>query len=105
MKNPIKIISFLVFFFIISPVKAEVEHYCDDAGAWEQWDALVQKYPTDSDVQRLHALRLGLCMKIKRGDITVEQATIIFDQERAAVFHKKKTEEEKNKEIILGRET
>ena len=85
----------LPLFFILSlsslPVIA-TENYCTDPESWGEWEELVAKYPNDSDVQTLHALRIGLCLKIERGDLTIEQGTDIFEKARQAIFEKKKAE-------------
>jgi hypothetical protein len=87
------IISILVLFFSFSSVvTAETENYCLDQESWKGWDALIQKYPNDMDIQTLHALRLGLCAKIEREDLTVEQATEIFERFREVIIEKKKAE-------------
>ena len=65
------------------------ENYCTDKESWEEWDELVEKYPDDEDIHTLHALRLGLCAKVERGDITVQQATHIFEKAREAIMNKK----------------
>ena len=61
------------------------ENYCTDPESWVEWEELVGKYPNDSDVQTLHALRIGLCLKVDRGDLTVEQATDIFEKARETI--------------------
>ena len=53
------------------------------------------------DIQTLHALRLGLCAKVQRGDISVQQATDIFEKARNAIIDKKKVESLKEKGAIL----
>lgn len=68
------------------------ENYCNDQKSWEEWDELVKKYPTDMDIQTLHALRLGLCVKVARGDITIQEATDIFENARENVINRKKIE-------------
>ena len=52
------------------------------------------------DIQTLQALRLGLCAKIERGDLTVEQATEIFERFRGVIIEKKKAEISKEKKDI-----
>jgi hypothetical protein len=56
-------------------VYAESENYWHDEKSWKEWDALVEKNPNDMEVQALHALRIGLCTKVDRGGITLDQAT------------------------------
>ena len=77
------------------------ENYCKDRESWEEWEALVEKYPNDLDVQALHALRIGLCVKVERGDLTVEQATLIFERARDAIVRKKKAETGKSEKLEL----
>ena len=94
------ILILVLFFTVPSVVIAETENHCLDQESWKGWDALVQKYPNDMDVQTLHALRLGLCAKIERGDISVEQATEIFERAREIIFKKKQAESSKEKRSI-----
>jgi hypothetical protein len=51
---------------------------------------LVEKNPNDMEVQALHALRIGLCIKVDRGGITLDQATEIFESAREAIIQKRK---------------
>ena len=98
-----KIFPIVTLFFCVvlgSLVVSATENYCKDPESWEQWDALIQKYPDDLDIQALHALRLGLCAKIERGDITVEDSITIFENAREAILEKKKAETGKEEENI-----
>ncbi len=71
-------------------VSAESENYCHDKESWKEWDALVEKNPNDTEVQALHALRIGLCVKVDRGEITLDKATDIFESAREAIIQKRK---------------
>ena len=73
----------------------EQENYCLDKESWKEWDDLAKKYPNDDNVQTLHALRLGLCIKIEQGSITLEQATNIFNRAHDMVIQKAKSERER----------
>ena len=73
----------------------EQENYCLDKESWKEWEALVQKYPNDENVQTLHALRLGLCFKIEQGSITFEQAREIFNRAHEMVVQKAESERER----------
>ncbi|MDY6905548.1 MAG: hypothetical protein SWH61_12785 [Thermodesulfobacteriota bacterium] len=66
------------------------ENYCQDPASWEKWEALCEKYPHDKNIQILHALRIGLCRKVEQGDLTVPQATDIFETARKSVIQQKK---------------
>ena len=87
------LIILTVLFLVAVSVTAAEENYCQDKESWKEWDELVAKYPGDTDIQTLHALRLGLCAKVQRGDITVQQAIKIFESARTAIINKKATEE------------
>ena len=65
------------------------ENYCQDQESWKEWDALVEKYPDDRDIQTLHALRIGLCLKVQRGDLSGREATDIFESARDSIINKK----------------
>ncbi len=60
----IVIIGF-IFFITATPSFSETENYCHDRTAAGEWEALVKKNPNDLELQRLHALRLGICEKIE----------------------------------------
>ncbi len=68
------------------------EDYCQDQESWNEWDALVEKYPNDSDIQTLHALRIGLCLKVQRGDLSGQEASDIFENARESIINKKEPE-------------
>ena len=87
------LVSLLFFALFVANLPAiAAEDYCSDPESWEEWEELIEKYPNDSDVQALHALRIGLCLKIKRGDLTVEQGTDMFEKALKAILEKKKAE-------------
>ncbi|MBC7358453.1 hypothetical protein SAMN02745206_03349 [Desulfacinum infernum DSM 9756] len=85
----------LVFAGWVQPVPAEEpENYCHDPAAEAQWQALVAKHPKDYDLQALHALRIGLCLKVDQGVLTVPEATAIFERARKALIQQRSTPEE-----------
>ncbi len=59
-----------------------------------EWEALIQKHPGDMQLHALHALRLGLCLKVERGDITLDESTEIFENMRMALISAKERERE-----------
>lgn len=89
------IILLALLFLMVSPFAMAMENYCQDPESWERWDKLIEKHPEDKDIHILHALRLGLCAKIERGDLTVEEATDIFESARNAIIKKKSLRTEK----------
>ncbi|OFZ65417.1 MAG: hypothetical protein A2328_05205 [Bdellovibrionales bacterium RIFOXYB2_FULL_36_6] len=76
--NRIIIISILL---IISsfPVYAEDSSFCDDPDTWEYFESMTKKYPDDVPLQILHALKIGLCVKIGQNSITETEAINLFN--------------------------
>jgi len=89
------IVLFLIVFTV--PVFAQDENFCTDKESWKEWNKLVQKYPQDMDVQMLHAVRIGFCIKIEEGTISFEMANDIFNKLHESVIKKSKEQQEQNK--------
>jgi hypothetical protein len=66
--------------------------------SWKEWDRIIEKNPRDMEVQALHALRIGLCAKVDRGEITLEQATEIFEGAREAILQKRKEDQKREQD-------
>jgi hypothetical protein len=79
-------------------LNAKEQNYCNDPDTNMQWEAMAQEHPDDLQIHALHALRLGLCFKVDRGDLTVDQATEIFENMRSALIDAKVREMEKEKD-------
>ena len=95
------ILSLVFILSLASQFAIATGNYCTDPESWKEWEALVKKYPTDLDLHYLRALRIGLCVKVERGELTIEQATDIFETARDAVIEKKKAEPQKRDRIGL----
>ncbi len=76
-------------------LNAKEKNYCDDEITNLQWETLTQEFPDDMQIQTLHALRLGLCLKVDRGDLTVNQAYELFAKTRN-VFNNENIEGNEN---------
>jgi len=77
----------LAIFLLATPAGGEeIENFCHDPEALAEWEVINEKYPRDLNVQTLHALRIGLCEKIDRGDIGVADGIAIFESMRQAVL-------------------
>ena len=50
------------------------------------------------EVQALHALRIGLCAKVDKGHITLEQATEIFESAREAIIQKRRENQKREQD-------
>ncbi|GAX59899.1 hypothetical protein SCALIN_C04_0387 [Candidatus Scalindua japonica] len=59
---------------------------------------MVQEHPDDLQIHALHSLRFGLCFKVDRGDLTVDQAIEIFENMRSALIDAKTREKEEELE-------
>jgi hypothetical protein len=46
---------------------------CEQEASWKEWQELLAKHPEDPGLQTLHALRIGLCVKIRRGELSVKR--------------------------------
>ena len=88
-------LSALLFSYSLN---AEEKNYCNDPDANMQWEALIQEDPDDMQIHALHALRLGLCFKVDRGDLSVDKATEIFENMRSALIDAKESEREEELE-------
>jgi len=77
---------------------AESENYCHDNESWKKWDELIQEAPQDTALQTLHALRIGLCVKVDRGEITLDMATEIFESAREAIIQKRKEDQKREQD-------
>jgi hypothetical protein len=92
---------FIILFLVFVPnnlIAVEPENYCHDEKSWKEWDALIEKNPSDMEVQALHALRIGLCAKVDRGGITLDQATEIFESAREAIVQKRKEDQKRERD-------
>ncbi len=93
MNKTITILTLSIFLFSYS-LNAEEKNYCEDSDTNMQWEALIQEHPEDMQIHALHALRLGLCFKVDRGDLSVSQATEVFESMRSALIDAKAREME-----------
>jgi len=77
-----------------SAVPSRADTFCADPDAQKEWAEAVAKYPGDNLVQTLHALWIGLCAKVKAGDIDLERANELFERARAAAIEQRKRDNE-----------
>lgn len=79
-----KLCLFLSVFLFLSCAPSlmfaqQSQNYCHDKESNEQWNKMVEKYPQDYALQAVHAIRIGLCEKIDRGEISLEEGVIWFN--------------------------
>ena len=77
------------------------KNYCEDAATWAEWDDVVTKYPNDLGLHALHALRIGLCTKVEHEQLSIGQATTIFENARETLF-KRRTQGQKKRRTRPG---
>ena len=82
------ILLILLMISFTLPVYAQETNYCHDPETLKQWDALVEKYPGNMDIQMLHAVRIGLCKKIEDGSISFETARDAFNELHETVYNR-----------------
>ena len=87
-KKTIIILTLSILLFSYA-VNAEEKNYCDDADTNMKWEALIKEYPYDMGLHALHALRLGLCLKVGKGDISIDEAKEIFKNVKKAFIDRK----------------
>ncbi len=80
--------GFLLLLTVPLSAQADATNDCKNPDATIQWEQLAKKYPDDMAIHRLHALRLGLCEKVERGDVTVEHDTQRCDGPSASFTRK-----------------
>lgn len=90
--------SLFVFYTLITK---ETSHYSNPKAHLE-WISLIEKYPDDMPLQALHALRLGLRMKVERGDINLDEATEVFEKIKKSFIKKKEQLENNSKKQEKG---
>lgn len=82
-----KTLFLIVLLLLVSAQYSFTEDFkCGDHG---ELDTLLQLRPGDLEIQALHALHLGLCQKIQKGDITANQAKDIYSNVWKALLHNK----------------
>ena len=90
-KMKLKIISVLIILLIgCAQSKLQPNSYCNDKTTWQEWDDLIRVHPHNKEMQVLHALRIGLCMKIEQGTISNKEAIDLFNQAHQAVIERAK---------------
>lgn len=98
LRQSIVLVSLFLILVMHSALNAESENYCHNENSWEEWEALIDKNPNDMEVQALHALRIGLCAIVDKGEITLEQAIEIFEGAREAIVQKRKNDQKREQD-------
>jgi hypothetical protein len=76
MKKTVLIVALLLF--LAWPVYSDNSKFCNDPEHWEHFNNMVAESPDDIPLQILHALKIGLCVKIEQNSISTQQAIGLF---------------------------
>jgi hypothetical protein len=87
------LISILLLFPCL-PLCAEDLTFCNNPQTWKYFESMSKKYPDDVPVQILHALKIGLCVKIGQNSISTTEAINLFNDMVDTVANKRGDEEE-----------
>ncbi len=72
-------------------------NHCSDSGVDGAWRDKLTRYPNDPVVQRLYALRSGLCLMVETGQIDLANAARLFELEQGrAVVERLQDENQAN---------
>lgn len=61
-------------------------NHCHDQQTNQRWEELATQNHGSDPIQRLYALRLGLCVQVERSVLSVPRATTIFERQREKVL-------------------
>ena len=73
------IIISILLLFLSTPVFADDPAFCNDSNTWAYFESMTKKYPGDIPLQILHALKIGLCIKLQQNSITEAEAISLFN--------------------------
>jgi hypothetical protein len=76
MKKTVLIVALLLF--LAWPVYSDNSKFCNDPPHWEHFNSMVADDPENIPLQILHALKIGLCVKIEQNSISTEEAIGLF---------------------------
>ena len=66
-------------------------HHCQAPAVWAAWDDTVAQWPHDLELHGLHALWMGLCIKVERGAVSVADADTLFERARGTLVQQRRT--------------
>ena len=78
-------------------VVAEQVNYCEDPDIGQHWQQRLQDFPDDPLVQKLYALRQGLCVMVTDGTMELSAAARLFETEQGrSVIERMQDEAQEN---------
>lgn len=101
MKFILSLLLLTLLLFATEPLANQYDTSNCQGGEELKWNKLVKKYSNDINIQELHALWLGLCIKVKRHELTSNQADIIFSIAQERVVKEAELKDRNNHEREL----
>ncbi len=83
------VIIVILTLFLLLPAHADDSAFCEDPKMWAYFDSLTKKMPNDIPLQLLHALKIGLCVKVEKNSIRLDEAIQIFNDMVDTVVNKR----------------
>lgn len=83
------------------PVYGDDSTFCNDPKIWEYFESMTKKYPDDIPLQIIHALKIGLCVKIEQNTISTPEAINLFNDMIDTMANKRGEIEEQEKKENL----
>jgi hypothetical protein len=102
--NPMKWVLAIAVALVLMTANAAADpvNFCHDEATWRQWTELVRENPGDDQLQMLHALRIGLCIKIEQGSISFDRANQLFNRAHESSIEQRRREEERSRHSDKG---
>jgi hypothetical protein len=102
--NPMKWVLAIAFALVLMTVNAAADpvNFYHDEATWRQWTELARENPGDDQLQMLHALRIGLCIKIEQGSISFDRANQLFNRAHESTIEQRRQEEERGRRNDKG---
>ena len=94
-----KIIILLLCLLLPNPAFASNVYdndYCKDPVELQKWANLIVKNPDSDAIVALHAMWIGLCVKVEAHNLTTVRANKIFDDLRAALIEEIEVQEDQS---------
>jgi len=76
----------------------EAENWCHRPDSWTKLDALLKQNPADPLVIRSYALRIGICLLIDEGKISLQRGIEVFDVEKQRVIMERSYQDSRKRE-------
>lgn len=86
MKTIITALLFVIFSISITVADEYNTNYCLDPDELYKWNQLLNNNPDSEPIAAIHALWIGLCVKVEMRQLTTTQANLIFERFRAALI-------------------